>query len=235
MGNNSRWYLAYKYWKKTKLSKFRGKPINETFKIIYEKNFWKSQDSLSGLGSDNVQTDTIVIEIPRIVEKYKILTIHDIPCGDYNWMQNIDLKRIKYLGSDIVPEIIEQNIKYYGSESVAFKTLDLTSDPLPKMDLTLVRDCLVHFSFHDTKKALLNLIKSGSKYLLTTSFVDREKNYNIATGEWRPINLGKPPYNFPDPLEIINENCTQDDGAYPDKSLLLYKINDLKSVDFLLN
>jgi hypothetical protein len=233
MSNHSRWYLAYKYWKKTKLSKFRGRAIDKIFKDIYEKNLWKSSASISGKGSDDLQTQTIIQEIPKLLSSFQISSMHDIPCGDFNWMSKLDLDEVAYLGSDIVPELIESNRREFASDKIIFDTLDLTSDTLPKYDLVFVRDCLVHLSYTDTKKALSNIIASNSKYFLTTSFVDRERNYNIATGEWRPINLERPPYDFPPPIHIINENCTQDEGAYPDKSLLLWEIKDLSNVNFL--
>jgi len=234
MSNNSRWYLAYKYWKKTKLSKFRGKPINKTFKEIYEKNLWRSSASNSGKGSDNLQAQTIIQEIPKLLSRFQISSIHDIPCGDFNWMSKLDLEGITYVGSDIVPELIESNRREFTSDKITFNTMNLTTDSLPKYDLVFVRDCLVHLSYTDTKKALSNIIASRSRYLLTTSFVDRERNFNIASGEWRPINLEKQPYDFPPPIHVINENCTQDEGAYRDKSLLLWEIKDLSAINFLL-
>ena len=233
MSNNSRWYLAYKYWKKTKLSKFRGKPINKTFKEIYENNLWRSSASNSGKGSDNLQAQTIIQEIPKLLSRFQISSIHDIPCGDFNWMSKLDLEGITYVGSDIVPELIESNRREFTSDKITFNTMNLTTDSLPKYDLVFVRDCLVHLSYTDTKKALSNIIASRSRYLLTTSFVDRERNFNIASGEWRPINLEKQPYDFPPPIHVINENCTQDEGAYPDKSLLLWEIKDLSAINFL--
>ena len=113
MSNTSRWYLPYKYWKKTKLSKFKGKPIEETFMDIYKKNLWKSSDSISGTGSDELQTETIVRELPKLFKEYQITTIHDIPCGDFLWMSTVNLNDIDYLGSDIVPELIEENNHNY--------------------------------------------------------------------------------------------------------------------------
>jgi hypothetical protein len=110
--------------------------------------------------------------------------MHDIPCGDFNWISKVDLNNVDYLGSDIVSELIEKNNHNYSNESIRFRTLDLTADSLPEVDLIFTRDCLVHLSYDDTLKALSSIIESGSKYLLTSSFVDRERNYNIATGEW---------------------------------------------------
>jgi hypothetical protein len=235
MSNNSKWYLAYKYWKKTKLSKFQGKPIDRIFKEIYEKNLWRSSASISGKGSDDLQTKTIIQEIPKLLSRFSISSMHDIPCGDFNWMSKLDLDGIAYLGSDIVPELIESNNREFARDNIVFNSMDLTTDSLPEYDFVFIRDCLVHLSYADTIKTLTNIIASRSRYLLTTSFVDLERNYNIATGEWRPINLERPPYDFPPPIHVINENCTQDEGAYPDKSLLLWEIKDLSTIDFLSN
>lgn len=156
----------------------------------------------------------------------------DIPCGDFNWMRNVNLNGINYVGADIVADLVVANQKSNNSELISFELLNLVEDALPKVDLILSRDCLVHFSYDDIRKALANIISSGSKYLLTTSFVDRERNYNIATGEWRPINLNIAPFNFPESEMVLNENCTQDDGAFPDKSLMLWKIEDLSLTNF---
>ena len=233
MSNQNKWYLAFKYWKKTNLSKFRGRPIDETFIEIYKNNFWNSKESVSGKGSDSLQTEIIVQEIPKLLEKFKVSSMHDIPCGDFNWMKQVELKGVYYLGSDIVPELIDANTKNFSSSSINFKLTDITNDSLPMVDLIFTRDCLVHFSYDDTRRALLNIIASGSKYLLATSYVERERNYDIATGEWRPINLERKPYNFPTPLLSINENSTEDDGENPDKSLLLWEIKELAKSIFL--
>ena len=233
MSNQNKWYLAFKYWKKTNLSKFRGRPIDETFIEIYKNNFWNSKESVSGKGSDSLQTEIIVQEIPKLLEKFKVSSMHDIPCGDFNWMKQVELKGVNYLGSDIVPELIDANTKNFSSSSINFKLTDITNDSLPMVDLIFTRDCLVHFSYDDTRRALLNIIASGSKYLLATSYVERERNYDIATGEWRPINLERKPYNFPTPLLSINENSTEDDGENPDKSLLLWEIKELAKSIFL--
>lgn len=208
-------------------------PIDNIFRDIYEKNLWRSSASISGKGSDDLQTQTIIQEIPKLLSRFQISSMHDIPCGDFNWMSKLDVDGITYLGSDIVPELIDSNNCEFASDNIVFNTMDLTNDPLPEYDLVFIRDCLVHLSYTDTKKALSNIIASGSRYLLTTSFVDRERNYNIASGEWRPINLERPPYDFPPPIHVIIENCTQDEGAYPDKSLLLWEMNNLSTIDFL--
>jgi len=141
-------------------------------------------------------------------------------------MNLTDLQIDRYVGVDIVPELIAQNQEKYTTQSRHFLNLDITSDQLPTVDLILCRDCLVHLSFNQIKEALQNFKKSGSTYLLTTTYPDLlQTNKNIITGDWRPLDLQKAPFNFPNPIKIANENCTSD---LKEKSLGLWKISDIQ-------
>jgi hypothetical protein len=113
---------------------------------------------------------------------------------------------------------------------VHFYKRNLIIDKLQKVDLVLCRDCLVHLSFTDIFSALNNIIDSGATYLLTTTFTSRSENRNITTGQWRTLNLEIPPFSFPSPLKIINERCTEGDGVYADKSLGLWRIEDIQGI-----
>jgi 2-polyprenyl-3-methyl-5-hydroxy-6-metoxy-1,4-benzoquinol methylase len=172
------------------------------------------------------QTKVVREELRSIIDQYHITCLLDIPCGDWYWMQHTDLSGVAYTGADIVEKIIEENQQYAG-ENVAFEFLDLLESDLPQNDLIFCRDCLVHFSYQDVKKALQNLVDSGSKYLLTTTFPGR-KNYDIVTGNWRPIDLEAAPFDLPKPLVTINEQCTEGNGRYADKSMALWDLSQLK-------
>jgi len=211
-------------WAKKLLGK-EGPQTKDLFTKFYQNNTWNSGESISGQGSEILQTRTIISELPKLFEKYEIASILDIPCGDFNWMKNVDLTRVDYTGADIVDEMIAKNNKKYDQE---FEVLDLTKDPLPKHDVAFIRDCFVHLPYSMIYKALNNLKASNIKYLITTTFTDRDQNDDIHIGSWRPLNLRQAPFNFPEPLVLINENCTEDDGAYSDKSLGLWKVSDLQ-------
>ena len=105
--------------------------------------------------------------------------------------------------------------------------MDLLKDHIPEADLIFCRDCLVHLSYDHALTALRNIARGGSKYLLTTTFTERTSNRDITTGEWRPINLQLPPFSLPPPERIIVEGCTEAGGVYSDKSLGLWKIEQL--------
>ena len=193
----------------------------ETFTDIYEKNLWGSKESISGSGSELKSTKLLIQELPLLFSKFDIKSILDIPCGDFNWMKSVDLCGASYIGADIVSPLIEQNrVKYPNTD---FRVLDLTKDNLPKVDLVFVRDCLGHLSNENVLKAIDNIKKSGSKYLLATSFTKWNFNPEIQDGGWKCINLMIEPF-FLNPIYLINEDCQEGYPHYNDKCMILFKI-----------
>ncbi|KKS13838.1 hypothetical protein A2617_00295 [Candidatus Daviesbacteria bacterium RIFOXYD1_FULL_41_10] len=201
--------------------------INSVFENIFKNRSWRGRESISGRGSDSDQTKYIVKRVPALFKKMSISTVLDIPCGDFNWMKNVDLNGIKYIGADIIEKLIKNNKDKYGKDNISFQYIDITEDSLPQVDLVLMRDFLVHLSYEDIFKTLNNIYRSGAKYLLTTSFTNRKENKDIITGGWQPLNLRIAPFFFPKPIKIINEKCTQGRLSYTDKSLALWEIAEL--------
>jgi len=198
--------------------------LKKIFTEIYESNSWTSSESRSGLGSELLSTETIRKELPEVFKKFNIKSVLDIPCGDFNWMNNVDLKEVHYIGADIVENMIEDNKNNF--KDYEFKVLDITEDDLPEVDLIFARDILGHFDYENIEKTIKNIISSGSKYLLTTSFTKWEYNIDIKNGDWRPINLMLKPFLFK-PIYLINENCFEGDFQYNDKCLILFDLNKL--------
>lgn len=188
-------------------------------------------ESVSGTGSTLDATKTIRDELPPLLKSLGVRSLLDIPCGDVHWMSKVDIDDISYWGADIVPANVEHNHNRYGYRNgICFIERDITKDELIPVDLIFCRDCLVHFSTEDIWKALRNIYTSGAKYLLTTTFTERKENHDIPTGGWQTLNLQIAPFFFPEPLAIINERCPEQDGAYADKSLALWKITDLEGI-----
>ena len=223
------WLTFYTYKRNSfKFKKNRNDSISERFTEYYQSNYWGGEESVSGRGSDPIQTETLIGEIRKLIQLYSIKTILDIPCGDFHWMKNIDFSDMSYIGGDIVEDLILKNTELYADRrNIKFEALDITKDNLPQVDLIICRDCLVHLSYKDISKALSKVKQSNSKYLLATSFVERKRNYNITTGQWRPINLDIKPFNLSKPILIIDEKCTEDNGKYSDKSMCLYQISNI--------
>ena len=206
---------------------FSKKDIKETFTFIKETDYWSSNESFSGAGSELNATREVSVQLSKLLTKYKIKYMLDIPCGDFNWMKGVNLQGVKYIGGDIVTSLISTNSHHYGNEDISFVELDITKDQIPQMDLIFCRDCLVHFSFKDIYKALINIKRSNSTYLLTTSFQETYENKNIITGDWRKLNFQHWPFRLTKPIDIIDEKYTKKGNKSGDKSLCLWKIDTL--------
>ena len=195
------------------------------FKDIYEKNIWDNSETVSGDSSTLQQTVALRQALPNLIKKYKVKSMLDIPCGDFNWMQSVDLK-LDYIGADIVDTLIERNSNKF-PDAGKFIQLDICNDSLPQADLIFCRDCLNHLSNKKIFATIENIKKSNAKYILVTTFPDRLTNKNTLTGAWRALNFEAPPFAFPPPLEVINENFRLRGGRFQDKSMGLWKIRDL--------
>ncbi len=212
---------------------FKGLSTAEIFTSIFQSNQWGSEVSRSGQGSDDVQTRIVSRELPTLLRILGVKCLLDVPCGDLHWMSKIDLGDVDYIGGDIVPAIIERNRELFGSPRRRFEQVDLITQPLPRADAVLVRDCLVHLSFRDALGAIANVYSSGATWLITTTFLDRESNRDIPTGGWRPLNLQRAPFNFPTPNHVIVEECTEGGGENADKALAAWRVSELPRVQGL--
>ncbi|MEX0780230.1 MAG: class I SAM-dependent methyltransferase [Balneolales bacterium] len=197
------------------------------FEHIFHNNKWRDPESRSGHASTLYQTQLIRTKLPVLLKELEVKLLLDIPCGDLNWITKMDLGSVHYTGADIVPDIIEMNKKAYSNDTMQFLILDLIKSQLPSSDLILCRDCLVHLPFADIEESIRNIKKSDATYFLTTTFTKVRRNKDIQIGKWRPLNLTLPPFSWPQPIKIINEGFYSPNQEYNDKSLGLWKIEDL--------
>jgi len=188
---------------------------NARFTTDYRKN--------SGVGSDLETTRAVAAALPGVIESLSVRGMLDIPCGDFAWMRHVDIGAATYIGADIIRELVLSHERLHTTNTRRFVVLDIVADDLPQADLILCRDCLVHFSYRLIRKAVRNIRRSQSTYLLTTSFPEHS-NSDIVTGNWRPLNLCRPPFDFPPPIQLINEGHP---FPYGDKSLGLWQISGL--------
>lgn len=213
-------------YRKYRLYRLSKKDTSRVFNDIYKSNTWKSFESVSGAGSTLESTSAVRKALPELVQEFSVDTFLDLPCGDYNWMKKVDLPVKKYIGGDIVNALIDDNNSKYASDKVSFLALNLLTDKLPVADVLLCRDCLVHLSFQDIEKGIKNVRSGELKYFLTTTFPNVEKNENIITGRWRKLNLQNPPFNFPEPKVLIEENGRTDSDR---KCLALWAVHDINT------
>ena len=213
---------THPFWKPFKNVAFIALSREKRFERIFTKRQRRSEP-VSGVGSTLANTENLRAALPQLISEIKARSLLDVPCGDFSWMRHTlpNLSGIKeYIGMDIVSQLVQRNNAEFGAPGVCFTVGDLTSTPLPKVDLILNRDCLIWLSFKDIRRALANIARSGSTYLLTGTWGCVGQNHDVVTGRCRHINLRKKPFLFPEPLSAIAEN---ENGKW----LGLWRISDI--------
>ena len=205
---------------------FEGLGLRERFERIHVTNLWGAATSVSGLGSEPAAAAAWAAGLPPLLRELGVASLLDAPCGDAAWIHRIGLQ-VDYVGVDIVPAIVEalQRRAAVGELEGRYLLADITRDPLPRADAVLCRDCLVHLSFAHIRLALDNLRRSGARWLITTTFGELQANHDCEDGDWRPLNLCRPPFAWPLPTAQLDERCDEAGGGYRDKSLGVWRLD----------
>jgi hypothetical protein len=211
---------------------FAGLSLAARFERIVRTNLWGATTSVSGLGSENAATAAIREALPGLLQRLEARALLDAPCGDVTWIMDC-VQGLDYIGVDIVPSLIVANTNRAARGEIPgrFVLADITTDPLPLADVVLCRDCLVHLSFDNIRRSVGRFRASGAKWLLTTTFPEWAINSDCEDGDWRALNLQRPPFDWPPPLQLINERCDESDGGWRDKSLALWRLADLAEIN----
>jgi hypothetical protein len=210
-------------------------PLKKNFTSIYNRNLWGSLESKSGVGSEISNSMGAKKAVERIIKNYDIQSIYDAPCGDFNWIQHTLSRDISYVGVDIVEPLIDKLNRQYGDDVKRFESVDLTknSSSIPKSDLIICRDALVHLDFASAKLVLNNFLASGSGLLLVTSFrnksgerlINQELQMNYGKFGWRPLDMTQAPFEIGRTLEVYVENTNELLNSPIEKLLILFEIN----------
>lgn len=204
-----------------------GRHLESVFAEIYRGDLWGEPESVSGPGSSLAETAVIRGELPALFADLGVRSLLDAPCGDCHWIVQAGLDLDHYIGADIVPELIADDAARLAAPGREFRVLDVTRDPLPRVDVILCRDCLIHFSFRYIRRSLANFKRSGARYLLTTTYLGLRANHDILTGQWRPIDLELPPFDLPTPLRRIVEKEYTADGAILQRCLGVWELAEI--------
>ena len=201
------------------------------FTSIYKSNHWVQNSgglpekyvSLSGHGSNvnTTQYKNLNVNFKSMLEKYNIFSIIDMPCGDFLWIKNTIIeKKIRYLGIDIVDELIAKNNSDYKNNHIEFFAKDIVDFKTEKKyDLVLIRDLFIHIKNSDILKIINNLKKMQIKYVALNHY-EISQNKDVIVGKHRKVNIVSEPFNLPKPIFSFND-------YEKDKFLYLYKIDQI--------
>jgi SAM-dependent methyltransferase len=214
---NPLWSLTYP-WIIRRDEKYVGLEYDDradAFRTIYEENRWASAESRSGHGSTLAYTEGLRKSLTQYLRRLKVKRFLDAPCGDFNWMRHVALPpAVRYIGGDIVPEMIEGLQRSYGAESRSFCVIDIVKGPLPHADLWLCRDVLFHLPNNDIATVLANFAASDISFFLTTTYDFAKQNADVRPGGFRFINLRLAPFGLPRPLAKIPDFVVPEPPRY---------------------
>lgn len=195
----------------------RGRPLDEVFSEIYEKNVWATPGTgvrySSGPGSAPEVTRGYEDFVVGYIERHpEIDRLVDIGCGDFQVASRIlgRLSRpIAYVGCDIAPNVVAYNQQYHARPDVSFVRLDVTRDQLPPGDLVTVREVFQHLS-NDAILAALDNLRGTFKHAIVTESqpvsterpnLDIVSGYRTRDGLHSGVYLNLPPFG----LTILDE------------------------------
>lgn len=216
--------------------------IESEFSKIYHNHSWGG-GSLSGPGSDLRLVRPYLGVLRRFLAdpKLDIKTIVDIGCGDWAFSRTIDWGDRHYTGIDIVPGVVENLQKTYGSSNRVFVRMNFLEMDPPPADLVIIKDVLQHLS-NESILHFLSRTLGRYRYALVTndyrryilSFGGRlipkieirsARNVDVADSGYRPIALSAPPFSMSADRVLSYGNCWYSKQAinYYVKETLLWR------------
>jgi len=201
-------------------------PTKDAMEQIYEMKLWGGSefDFYSGKGSHDAEIVTPYITVVRLFLKSlkNTITVCDLGCGDFNVGAALVKYTKKYIGVDIVGNLIKHNQGNFKEENLEFHCLDIAVDDLPTGDCAIVRQVLQHISNSEVQQVLCKL--ADFKYVILTEHLpegDFVPNADIISGQGirlkkqSGLKVLEPPFNF----QVKEE-----------KQLLSVSLNDNKGI-----
>ena len=165
------------------------RPVKDVFTDIYKQNLWGDipKQYSSGSGSTDPSVSVYAEAIKRFISTKQITKVVDLGCGDFKVGSQIHFPGTKYIGVDIVQELVDYNDELFGNDNISFFCMDIIRDNLPNAELCLIRQVLQHLSNQEISQILRNIIKY--KYVIVTEHYPPSYLHIIPNKE-KPHGLG---------------------------------------------
>lgn len=145
----------------------------------------------SGVGSEVGYTKPLREYLNRFLKEHEIRSVVDYACGDQQWAKFVDWGDLDYLGLDIVPGLIDRLRAEFPN-----RRFQLVSGEIPEADLILCKDLFIHLPLEDIQELLAKFTAKGKHFISVESISHGVINSQIARGQFRPVDLGAPPFNL---------------------------------------
>lgn len=166
-----------------------------------------------GGGSTIENNRTTIAFMNKLIRKYDIQSIADLGCGDFNWMKQVELNNVYYVGYDWVWHTDTLQYEFDEYRHIEFRIGNIATIDIIPADLVVCKDVLIHMDNDQALATLDNIKKSKARYILVTSY-DVKDNERVLSN-YAPMNMEKPPFNLTNKLESIE--------TAPGKYLNLYE------------
>jgi hypothetical protein len=165
------------------------------FEEIYRSDSWTHG---SGPGSHAAINLPFINFLEAFIQENRVGEIVDFGCGDWQYMNRVQLGGAKYTGFDVVDHVLQANERRYRKSNICFRRTPDDLSNLPIADMILFKDVLIHLP----NTYVIELIRqSRRKYkfiLAINNWADDLDAYNcdIPFGGFRPVDLALPPFSL---------------------------------------
>ena len=185
--------------------------MNLVLQKIFSNWYLPTQTNGNLTGASSIPgTQRLRDNIIKLFERHNISSIFDAGCNDCNWMKIVS-QFVQYQGGDISLAMVADVWQRHPELDIVLH--DVTTDPIPDVDLLFVRDVAIHLNNHDRRQLWLNWYRSNVPWILIThqTYVDQNTDIEYSTENFpfSAVNWQLPPWNFPAPLDYtieINSN-----------------------------
>lgn len=182
-------------------------PTKMAMEQVYAMKLWggNHSDFYSGEGSHHPEIVKPYIDVlTGFLTAFKNpLVVCDLGCGDFNIGKQLVRYTKRYVGVDIVPDLITRNKEQFKADNLEFQCLDLAADELPTGDCAIVRQVLQHLSNSDIQTIVAKL--ASFKYVIITEHIPEGEftvNTDILSGQGTRlkkasgVNILAPPFHM---------------------------------------
>lgn len=177
--------------------------LQKIFSIFYTPALTNNQ--VEGASSE-LGTRALRDKIVDLFARYSISSIFDAGCNDCNWMQIIS-QYVNYKGGDISLAMVADVWRWFPDLDVIVH--DITTDPIPDVDLLFVRDVAIHLNNKDKLCLWKNWMNNNVPWILITHNKEVTNNedalYVRNKLPFAAANWELAPWNFPPPLDFVDE------------------------------
>lgn len=176
------------------------------FENIYLNREWGSNRTLSGEGTLPEAAEEYVRYLSEFLKSNKdINSILDVGHGDWKMWPRGYFDKYNYTGVDTAHQIVEECKREFSGDNIKFIEGDFLEIELPKSDVLLIKDVLIHLSDEDILRSLKKI--RDFKYSLITTDI-KSNGWRVLAGNIkREFKKGIDLNNF---LSVIYKSMKRD-------------------------